>query len=703
MKNTKKIIHFSFLIMLLCLLCSNKNVQANEVGKLAADILLPNSSGQQVSLASQKGKLVLVYFWASWDPNSRINNPNLAIIQQKYNKVQFKTAKGFDIFSVSLDKDANEWINAAQKDGLLTPYCTNDKKSRYVKPYNVGTLPASFLINENGYIVGKNLSMTELDQMLAAQASYYFAEETTTVPVTSTTTTQTVQNAGNTSALPYTTPPLIGGGRAETTTITSVATQQQAATQQQTTAQKDVSYYTTQYVSSDGTALVDNAYSAYKTPFEAKAKASRKSNTTPAATTVVAPIEPTPTPQATPIQEIVPASTTVTSLTDGNAYRIQLGAYKVLDFDRFYSIADYGNITTEIDDNDLKRVLIGDYQSAEEMQAALQAIKQAGFSDAFAVLYNGHNRVSEMAKKTAPATMSTTTTSYATQVKPSVSQTTSLVQPTKPATHSASNNYVQSQTTTQQTITEAATPNVITVFPSQTAQTTTYQSGTGGSGNYSSVSTQTHTQPQQHTQTNTQGTYYDNNFSWYPEGSSNTRSVYQSPSYATNPASTSTTYTRPSTYNTPQSARTNARPATYNTTRTQTTTTNTRPATYNRPATTTTRTTTRTNTRTTKPQTYTTNTQTTKSVSQAKKEDETCDCKQLKAENAAMKAKNEAATAELEKLKATDNLNKDLDKYLEGYDYWSVSESDSKKLSKKQERERKRKERKEKRNRKKNK
>ena len=49
------------------------------------------------------------------------------------------------------------------------------------------------------------------------------------------------------------------------------------------------------------------------------------------------------------------------------------------------------------------------------------------------------------------------------------------------------------------------------------------------------------------------------------------------------------------------------------------------------------------------------------------------------------------------------HLNKDLDKYLDGYDYWSVSESDSKKLSRKQEKERKRKEKQEKRNRKKGK
>ena len=654
MKNIKKIINFSFIFLLMCMLCNNKNMQANEVGKLAADILLPNSNGQEISLASQKGKLVLVYFWASWDPNSRINNPNLVIIQQKYNNVQFKTAKGFDIFSVSLDKDANEWINAAKIDGLLTPYCTNDKKSRYVKPYNVSTLPASFLINENGYIVAKNLSMTELDQMLAAQASYYFAEE----QVTTTTPTTTVNNQSTTSnsALPYTRPPLIGGGRSETTTINSVATTA-ANQQQQAVAQKDISYYTTQYVSNDGTALVDNAYSAYKTPFEAKAKGSKKSVSP--ATTVTTIVAPT---QTAVEQE---PTTTVSSLTDGNAYRIQLGAYQTLNFDQFYGIADYGSITTEIDDNDLKRVLIGDYYSAEEMQAALQVIKQEGFPDAFAVLYNGHDRVSEMSKKTAPATMS-----YATQVNPSVSSQTATTSFVQQATHTASNNYVQSQTVRQ-----APTPNVITVFPSQTATSTTYHSGTGGSS--SNMATHTST-PQQSTQAN--GTYYDNNFSWYPEGQgSTTRSVYQSPSYATNPTPTSTTYTRP---------------ATYNTTQTQTTTTNTQPATDTRPASTTTRTTTTTNTRTTKPATYSTTTETTKAVSQAKEEEEDCNCKQLQAENA-------LAKAELEKLKASENLNKDLDKYLEGYDYWSVSETDSKKLSRKQERERKKKEKQEKRKKKK--
>ncbi|MGB1204301.1 MAG: thioredoxin-like domain-containing protein [Chitinophagales bacterium] len=674
MKNTKKIINFSFIFMLLCLMYSNKNVQASEVGKLASDILLPNSSGQQISLASQKGKLVLVYFWASWDPNSRINNPNLAIIQQKYNNVQFKTAKGFDIFSVSLDKDANEWLNAAKADGLLTQYCTNDKKSRYVNPYNVSTLPASFLVNEKGYIVGKNLSMTELDQMLAAQASYYFAEETTTTtaPVSTTTTTQNVQN---TTGLPYTTPPLIGGGRAETTTITSVA--DEAATQQ--AAEKDVTYYTTKYISTDGTALVDNAYSAYKTPFEAKAK---KGNTTTVAQPVtVAPpttiIEPTPTQvQVEPTQQVQDRTA---NLSADNAYRIQLGAFQTLNFEQFYGVADYGSITTEIDDNDLKRVLIGDYHTKAQMQTALQAIKVSGFPDAFAVLYNGHNRVSEMSKKTVPATMNTTTTSYATQVKPSTSQTTtSFVQPASPATYSTGNNYVQSQTTTQQTVTQTASPSVVTVFPAQTA-TTTYQSGTGGS--YTNVNR--NTQPQQYNQN--QGTYYDNNFSWYPDGQTSTnRNVYQSPSYATNPAASTTTQTRPATYNRTQGQ---TKPATYNRTQGQTRANTTKTNTNTRG---------RANNRANKPQTYNANTATTKSVSQTKKEEEDCNCKQLKAENA-------AATAELEKLKSTKKLDKSLDKYLEGYDYWSVSESDSKKLSKKQERERKRKAKQERKKRKKRK
>jgi hypothetical protein len=89
----------------------------------------------------------------------------------KYAKAKFKTAKGFEIYSVSLDKQQDAWVQAIAKDGLKWKYHASDLKgweSSASALYGVSSIPMSFLINEKGIIVAKNLRglqlHTELDK-----------------------------------------------------------------------------------------------------------------------------------------------------------------------------------------------------------------------------------------------------------------------------------------------------------------------------------------------------------------------------------------------------------------------------------------------------------------------------------------------------------------------------------------------------------
>jgi hypothetical protein len=63
--------------------------------------------------------------------------------------------KGFTVFSVSLDKDRQKWIDAIKQDGLIWDYHVSDLKFWSSAPaaiYGVHSIPQQYLIDKNGNI-----------------------------------------------------------------------------------------------------------------------------------------------------------------------------------------------------------------------------------------------------------------------------------------------------------------------------------------------------------------------------------------------------------------------------------------------------------------------------------------------------------------------------------------------------------------------
>lgn len=122
-----------------------KNYLAVQEGKPFLDFELNDLDGNTYNLSSiAEDKVILIYFWASWCKPCREHNVKLKKLYED-NK-----SKGFEVLSISLDRDTTAFYKAIKEDGI-TWLNLLDRTGKYSVHdlYKNNAIPFNLLIEKN--------------------------------------------------------------------------------------------------------------------------------------------------------------------------------------------------------------------------------------------------------------------------------------------------------------------------------------------------------------------------------------------------------------------------------------------------------------------------------------------------------------------------------------------------------------------------
>jgi thiol-disulfide isomerase/thioredoxin len=141
-----------------------KAIQAKlKEGAIFPDFSETDLQGKPMSVAKYKGKVVLVDFWATWCGPCVGELPHVLETYKKHHDA------GFEIVGISLDQDRAKLTSFMEKNKVVWQQFFDGKgwENKLAANYGIRSIPATFLLDGTGKIIGRDLRGDDLEEAVA--------------------------------------------------------------------------------------------------------------------------------------------------------------------------------------------------------------------------------------------------------------------------------------------------------------------------------------------------------------------------------------------------------------------------------------------------------------------------------------------------------------------------------------------------------